>query len=258
MRRGGRRARRGGAGRGGGPPVGGRGARAQAAGRQRRGGGLRAAGQAGGRGAGRAGRGRPGGRGHRSGPAAQKKDLARLEQLRRELLDAEGKATEAEEPDELPLEAGGSREDLADRCTAARNAEMEARLEVRTAEERLRAIDGRADSLAAAAASERQARARQAERRQQRAAQAAVAGAVALGARYAADAAERSVAQALGMRTEAEAVSAGGAGELKTVRARSRELAADLDTVVSTAHGTEIARAEHRLRLEAARRARPG
>ncbi len=181
---------------------------------------------------------------------AAEKDLARLEQLRRELLDAEGKATEAEEPDELPLEAGGSREDLADRCTAARNAEMEARLEVRTAEERLRAIDGRADSLTAAAAGERQARARQAERRQQRAAQAAVAGAVALGARYAADAAERSVAQALGMRTEAEAVSAGGAGELKTVRARSRELAADLDTVVSTAHGTEIARAEHRLRLE--------
>ena len=77
-----------------------------------------------------------------------------------------------------------------------------------------------------------------------------MAGAVALGARYAADAAERSVAQALALRTEAEAVSAGGAGELKTVRARSRELAADLDTVVSTAHGTEIARAEHRLRLE--------
>ena len=82
---------------------------------------------------------------------AAEKDLARLEQLRRELLDAEGKATEAEEPDELPLEAAGSREDLADRCTAARNAEMEARLEVRTAEERLRAIDGRADSLTTAA-----------------------------------------------------------------------------------------------------------
>jgi len=43
--------------------------------------------------------------------------------------------------------------------------------------------------------------------------------------------------------------SAGGAGELKAVRARVRDLAADLDTVVNTAHGTEIARAEHRLRL---------
>jgi chromosome segregation protein len=178
---------------------------------------------------------------------AAEKDLARLEQLRRELLDAEA---EAEEPDELPEEAGWRREDLADRCTAARNAEMEARLEVRTAEERLRAIAGRADSLTAAATGERQARALMAQRRRQRAAQAAVAGAVALGARYAADAAERSVAQALELRTQAETASAGGAGELKIVRARIRELAADLDTVVSTAHGTEIARAEHRLRLE--------
>ncbi|MGH3194314.1 MAG: hypothetical protein ACRDOL_45040, partial [Streptosporangiaceae bacterium] len=94
---------------------------------------------------------------------AAEKDLARLEQLRRELLDVEA---DAQQPDELPEEeeeAAGGREDLADRCTAARNTEMEARLEVRTAEERLRAIDGRADSLTAAAASERQARARQAE-----------------------------------------------------------------------------------------------
>ena len=33
------------------------------------------------------------------------------------------------------------------------------------------------------------------------------------------------------------------------VRARVRDLAADLDTVVGAAHGTEMARAEHRLRL---------
>ncbi len=74
--------------------------------------------------------------------------------------------------------------------------------------------------------------------------------AVAMGARYAVEAAERSVTQAQAGRAEAEAVSAGGAGELKAVRARVRDLAADLDTVVNTAHGTEIARAEHRLRLE--------
>ena len=46
---------------------------------------------------------------------------------------------------------------------------MEARLEVRTVEERLRAISGRADSLAAAAAAERTARERAAARRRQRA-----------------------------------------------------------------------------------------
>ena len=72
---------------------------------------------------------------------------------------------------------------------------------------------------------------------------------MALGARYAVEAAEQSVNQALARRAEAEAISTGGAGELKAVRARVRELAADLDTVVNTAHGTEIARAEHRLRL---------
>ena len=177
---------------------------------------------------------------------AAEKDLARLEQLRAELAEAE-ELDDTDEPDEPQHQT--AREDLAERCTAARNAEMEARLEVRTAEERLRAIGGRAESLAAAAATERATRQRAAERRQRRAAQAAVARAVALGARYAIEAAEQSVNQALARRAEAEAASSGGAAELKAVRARVRDLAADLDTVVNTAHGTEIARAEHRLRL---------
>jgi chromosome segregation protein len=176
---------------------------------------------------------------------AAEKDLTRLEQLRQELAEAEASA---EEPDE-PLD-DDAREDLAERCTAARNAEMEARLEVRTAEERLRAISGRADSLAATAAAERVTRQRAAERRRLRVTQAGVARAVALGARYAVEAAEQSVNQALARRAEAEAANASGAAELKVVRARARELAADLDTVVNTAHGTEIARAEHRLRLQ--------
>ncbi len=178
---------------------------------------------------------------------AAEKDLARLEQLTTELAEAEAvdPAEEAEESEET----GWLREELAERCAAARNAEMEARLEVRTAEERLRSIGGRAESLAATAAAERATRLQAAQRRRQRATQAAVARAVALGAASAVEAAEQSVHQALARRTEAEATSAGGATELKAVRVRVRELAADLDTVVNTAHGTEIARAEHRLRL---------
>ena len=175
---------------------------------------------------------------------AAEKDLAKLEQLQAELAEAEAGA----DLDDAPEDETDT-EDLAGRCAAARDAEMEARLEVRTAEERLRAISGRADSLAAAADAERQARERAAQRRAQRAGQAAVARAVALGARYAVEAAEWSVAQAQDRRTQAQAASAGGAGELKAVRVRVRDLAADLDTVVDTAHGTEIARAEHRLRL---------
>ena len=177
---------------------------------------------------------------------AAEQGLAALARLRQDLAAAEEAADEPAEPEE---EAAYLREDLAERCAAARDAEMEARLEVRTAEERLRAISGRADSLSAAAAAERQARERAAQRRARRAAQAAVARAVALGARYAVEAAERSVTAAQARRAEAEAASAGGAGELKAVRARVRDLAADLDTVVNTAHGTEMARAEHRLRL---------
>ncbi len=174
-------------------------------------------------------------------------DLAKLAQLRRELADAEAELEVDEVVDDEP---DFSREDLLERCTAARNAEMEARLEVRTAEERLRAISGRADSLTAAATAERRARARAVERRKQRAAQAAVAHAVALGAQYAVAVCEASLTRALAARTEAEAANAGGAGELKAVRARVRDLAAELETVVNTAHGTEITRAEHRLRLE--------
>jgi chromosome segregation protein len=171
--------------------------------------------------------------------------LAKLAQLRRELSDAEAELEADIEP-----EPDDSREGLAERCTAARDAEMEARLEVRTAEERLRAISGRADSLAAAAAAERRARERAAARRRHRAAQAAVAHAVAVGAGYALAAAQRSLATAQAARAEAESASAGGAGELKAVRTRVRDLAAELEKVVNTAHGTEITRAEHRLRLE--------
>jgi chromosome segregation protein len=176
---------------------------------------------------------------------AAEKDLTRLEQLRQELAEAEACADEPDEPQD-----DDAREDLAERCTAARNAEMEARLEVRTAEERLRAISGRAGSLTATAAAERATRQRAAERRRLRVTQAGVARAVALGARYAVESAEQSVNQALARRAEAEAANASGAAELKVVRARARELGADLDAVVNTAHGTEIARAEHRLRLQ--------
>ncbi len=189
---------------------------------------------------------------------AGEKDLARLAELTSSLAKAE--AAEAAEEDaqagagpagDGPAQAPAAvKETLAQRCTMARNAEMEARLEVRTVEERLRAIEGRAGALTAAAAAERQARERAQARLRQRAAEAAVARAVARGARLAVASAERSLAEAMARRAAAETATAQGADELKGVRARVRDLAAELDTVVSTAHGAEIARAEHRLRLE--------
>ena len=182
---------------------------------------------------------------------AGEKDQARLTELTERLTDAEASA--GTDPDEPGVDDDGAAEvkdTLAQRCTMARNAEMEARLEVRTVEERLRAIEGRADSLNAAATAERQARERAQARLRQRAADATVARAVARGAQLAVARAEQSLAAALTRRTEAEQATAAGADELKVVRARVRDLAAELDTVVNSAHGAEIARAEHRLRLE--------
>jgi chromosome segregation protein len=178
------------------------------------------------------------------------KDLAKLAQLKAELAEAEADEARASDPELANEQAQEERSELAHRATAARNAEMEARLEVRTVEERLRAISGQADSLSATAAAERVARERAAARRRQRAAQASVAKAVAIGARVAGSSAESSLATARARREAAEELSVTSAGALKSVRARATALAADLDKVVNTAHGTEIARAEHRLRLE--------
>jgi chromosome segregation protein len=182
---------------------------------------------------------------------AGEKDQARLSELTGSLAEAEASADDSADPDgEADDGATAIKDTLAQRCTMARNAEMEARLEVRTVEERLRAIEGRADALNSAAAAERQARERAQARLRQRGADAAVARAVARGAQLAAARAEQSLEAALARRTEAEQATAEGADELKVVRARVREQAAELDTVVSSAHGAEIARAEHRLRLE--------
>ena len=159
--------------------------------------------------------------------------------------DPGGEAGQAPEEAEVP-----DRDSLAARAGAAREAETDARLEVRTAEERLRAIAGRADELAAAAVRERRAAEAAVARRQLRAQQAEVAGAVAAGAGIALGKIGESLAAAQADREAAEQASKGRVEALKEVRARVRTIAADLDRVVDTAHGAEVSSAEHRLRLE--------
>ncbi len=143
-----------------------------------------------------------------------------------------------------------SRQLLADAAVAARAAEMEARLEVRTVEERQRAISGRADSLAAAAAGERQAVARALARAERRAAGALVASAVAEGARTALAGIQQSSAAADADRQQAEEAHKGRDVELKAVRARIRDASDELEKVVSSAHGTQIARTTRQLQLD--------
>ena len=184
---------------------------------------------------------------------AREKDLAQLADLQgrltvQEAESTDGSAADTEDGDEGP----GDKNALAAQATAARNAEMEARLDVRTVEERLRAVAGRGDALASAAAAERQAIQRAKARTIRRAQEAAVASAVADGALAALTAIERSRTLADAERQAAERASHGRDAELKTVRTRIRELTAELDTVVNSAHGAEMERAARRMRLDQA------
>jgi len=185
---------------------------------------------------------------------AREKDLAQLADLQGKLAVQEAEDTAAvgtgAEDEAAEGEAAAGKNALAADAMAARNAEMEARLEVRTVEERLRAVAGRSDALASAAVAERQAIELAKARSARRAREAAVASAVASGAAVALAAIERSRALADAERQAAERASQERDSELKTVRARIRELAADLDATVSTAHGAEIERATRRMKLE--------
>ncbi|HXZ72334.1 MAG TPA: chromosome segregation protein SMC, partial [Streptosporangiaceae bacterium] len=134
-------------------------------------------------------------------------------------------AREAPGAGEVPGAGEAGREERAGRATAAREAETDARLEVRTAEERLRAIAGRADALTAAAVSERQAARAAAERSRLRHQQARIAGAVAQGAGMALERLEQSLAVAAAERQAAEQAREGRSDAVKAVRVQVRELA---------------------------------
>jgi chromosome segregation protein len=122
---------------------------------------------------------------------------------------------------------------------------------VRTGEERARALAGRAESLERAARQERAARERLLELREQRARGAVVAADVVRGARAALAAIAISLRAAAQEREAAQAARTVTEGELLALRARGRELAAELDRLTDVVHRDEVARAEQRLRIEA-------
>ncbi len=184
---------------------------------------------------------------------SRQQSLAQVEEARARLAEQEARQAEAHadaEPDTDADEVPADRQQLADDAVAARGAEMEARLEVRTVEERQRAISGRADALASAAVAERHATARALARAERRAEGALVASAVAEGARIALARIEQSAAAADADRQAAEEAHKGRDGELKAVRARIRDHAEALEKVVDSAHGAQMARATRQLQLE--------
>ncbi|UER53909.1 chromosome segregation protein SMC [Kineosporiaceae bacterium SCSIO 59966] len=173
-----------------------------------------------------------------------------LEADRRDLHDLTERLRAAqEEPAEAEPDTG-ERDRLAAAAAAARTAETEARLALRTGEERLRALSGRAESLERAARTEREAAERAARRAEQRRRQAEVARAVEVGAAAALRVLERTLAAAADDRDAAEAERARRAAETAQVREQLDTLAAELRELTDSVHADEVARAQQRLRVE--------
>ncbi|MFI6499105.1 AAA family ATPase [Nonomuraea typhae] len=175
---------------------------------------------------------------------------ARAEALE-EVAELEVRLAEAEYAGELEAEpTTDARDELAEATSLARQREMETRLQVRTAEERVKGIEGKADGLIRAAQHERRERAQAAAQRARRRQQAVVAEAVAKGAKRVLVALAASIDLAARERDEADLARVAIDAELKQVRLRVRELTQELDKLVNRVHGSEMARTEQRLRLE--------
>ena len=175
--------------------------------------------------------------------ASQERDLEGLAELEDRLAQAES-APETE-PDTTELET------LAEAASSSRRAETEARLALRTNEERARALEGQVRALVESAESERQARRRAAERRARQVREAEVARVVIAATDQVLVHLGLSIDQAAALRAEIEQSRASSETELREVRARLRGLSEELEALKDSVHRDEMARAELRMRLEA-------
>jgi len=174
--------------------------------------------------------------------AAMAADREQLDQLQARL--------DAAQSDTVSEPLVDQREFLAAAATAARRHEVDARLALRTAEERVSAVAARAQQLERSAANERQARAAALERRERRARELIVVQAVHAGARVALSRIEVSVSAAGRERTVVERATRERDAQLQRVRAALRELGAESDRLKDSVHRDEVARAEQRMRIE--------
>ncbi|MCU4750172.1 MULTISPECIES: AAA family ATPase [Streptomyces] len=168
---------------------------------------------------------------------------AQAEELAERLAVAEDAAQDDEDPDTT------ARDRLAADGANARQTEMEARLQVRTHEERVKALAGRADALDRGARAEREARARAEQRRARLRHEVAVATAVSDGAAQLLAHVEASLTRAEQDRAAAETARAAKESALSTARAAGRELKAELDKLTDSVHRGEVLGAEKRLRI---------
>ena len=148
------------------------------------------------------------------------------------------------EPDLLELE------EIRARVTAARIVEVEARLELRTMEERITAVADRARTLEQSAQTERENAVKAVARMEQRSQAGTKAREIADLAYETLIQLEVTLAKALAEREKFEASRSDREGETLNVRGKIRELTSELEHLTSSVHRDEIVRAEQRLRIE--------
>ena len=157
---------------------------------------------------------------------------------------------EPEQAEEDLAGATAERDGAAERARAARREETDARLHLRTLEERVAALAGRAQALQAAADAEREARRRAEERQRRRARAAAVATEVREDAAATLVALEASLEQAADARTALEEARAARDAEIASLRTALDDATALVSGLTDAAHRDEVVRAEQRLRVE--------
>lgn len=158
---------------------------------------------------------------------------------------------EPEEAEAELAEIGKQRDAAAGAAREARRHEMDARLEVRTLEERVGALAGRAKALTTAAAAEREARRRAAEKEARRVRLARVAAVVRDDATYALRVTERSVELAADARERAEEERTARDRAIAATRTEMDDAAAEVARLTDAAHRDEVLRAEQTMKLNA-------
>ncbi len=141
-------------------------------------------------------------------------------------------------------------EDLRSQVSGARSKEVEARLNLRTIEERKDAIAQRALALENQAKAEIDAASKSISRRENRAQAAIIAQQIADTSYEALIQIESSISRAGSERSRLERSRSEREGEILSLRTISRELAIELEKLTSSVHKDEITRAEQRLRIE--------
>ncbi|WP_227980811.1 chromosome segregation protein SMC [Nocardia spumae] len=178
-------------------------------------------------------------------------NLTALADLEGRLRHAESEHSDLDSDADAGTDAAGQeREQAAAALAEARAMEVEARLSVRTAEERAESVRGKADSLRRAARAERETRARAERAQAARRRAAEVAAVVAESAERIAAELETVVGEAAARRDELVRRRTECAAQVDQTKERARALTTQLTQLTDAVHRDEVARAQSALRIE--------